>query len=265
MSIINKAGFWQNRMHFFHPAKKFIEKINRTITLNHRFIICQDYHTSMRKAAGILSANREFIDDFKDTATAFKVIEYSSIEKVKPDEISILLTDIHLFESDENIQFYLSRLRKKLQGVPVIIILTLAELNKIHFDWFFDDFIIHPFNPSEVEKRMQIAIARAHPSNDSSMLSAGKIRINTQEYTVFLNDEKIECTYKEFELLRCLVENKGIVFSRKDLLNKIWGMDYIGGTRTVDVHIRRLRSKLGEEFSTIIETVRNVGYRCKAD
>ena len=83
-----------------------------------------------------------------------------------------------------------------------------------------------------------------------------------KEYSVHLNDEKLDFTFKEFELLRFLVQNRGVVFSRKDLLNKIWGVEYIGGTRTVDVHIRRLRSKLGEEFNTIIETVRNVGYRC---
>ncbi len=219
----------------------------------------------MRKTAGILSLNREYIEDFKDSVTGFDVVEYSLIEKVKPDEISILMTDIHIFDSDENIQFYLSKLRKKLQKIPVIIILKNDELTKIHANWFFDDFILHPYKSSEVEKRMMLAILRSNPSGDSSLLSAGKIKINTQEYSVFLNNEKIECTYKEFELLRCLVENKGIVFSRKELLNKIWGIDYIGGTRTVDVHIRRLRSKLGEEFSTVIETVRNVGYRCKSD
>lgn len=221
--------------------------------------------SDMQKTAGILSTNREYIEDLKDSITGFEVVEYSQIEKIKPDEISILLTDIDVFDSDENIQFYLSKLRKKLQRVPVIIILNNDKISKIHADWFFDDFIIHPYKSSETEKRMILAILRSNPSDDSSMLSAGKIKINTQEYSVFLNNEKIECTYKEFELLRCLVENKGIVFSRKDLLNKIWGIDYIGGTRTVDVHIRRLRSKLGEEFSTIIETVRNVGYRCKAD
>ncbi len=219
----------------------------------------------MRKTAGILSVNSKFIEDFKDAVTGFEVIEYSLIEKIKPDEISILLTDIHIFDSDDNIQFYLSKLRKKLQRIPVIIILHDDELSKINADWFFDDFLLHPYKPFEVEKRMMLAILRSNPSDISSMLSAGKIKINTQEYSVFLNDEKIECTYKEFELLRFLVENKGIVFSRKELLNKIWGIDYIGGTRTVDVHIRRLRSKLGEEFSTVIETVRNVGYRCKAD
>ncbi len=218
----------------------------------------------MRKSVGILSENKEYIEDVKDIVTGFEVIEFSSIEKTKPEDISILLTDIHIFP-DENIQFFLSKLRKKLQRVPTIIILNENDLSKINADWFFDDFLLYPFKPHEVEKRIMCAILRSNPFDNSSILSAGKIKINTQEYSVFLNNEKIECTYKEFELLRCLVENKGIVFSRKDLLSKIWGIDYIGGTRTVDVHIRRLRSKLGEEFSTVIETVRNVGYKCKAD
>jgi DNA-binding response OmpR family regulator len=219
----------------------------------------------MLKNAGILSLNRTYIAAFKENSPGFEVIEYASIDKIKPNEISILATDINIFKSSENIQFYLSKLRKKLQGVPVLIIISEEDLGTMQADWFFDDFILHPFRSSEVVNRMMIAISRAKFSDDSIMLFAGNIRINTQEYSVFLNDEKIECTYKEFELLRCLVENKGVVFSRKDLLNTIWGIDYIGGTRTVDVHIRRLRSKLGEEFSTIIETVRNVGYRCKSD
>ena len=91
----------------------------------------------------------------------------------------------------------------------------------------------------------------------------GHIKININEYTVYLGNSKIDLTYKEFEILRTLVQNKGTVFSRKDLLEKIWGIEYIGGTRTVDVHIRRLRGKLGDEFNSIIETVRNVGYKCK--
>ena len=78
-----------------------------------------------------------------------------------------------------------------------------------------------------------------------------------------MNDEKLDLTYKEFELLRLFLENRGVVFSRKEVLSRIWGMEYIGGTRTVDVHIRRLRSKIGDDFNSIIETVRNVGYKCK--
>ena len=98
---------------------------------------------------------------------------------------------------------------------------------------------------------------------DESHLSIGNFSINTNEYSVHLSGQKLEFTYKEFELLRLFASNRGKVFTRQDLLAKIWGTDYIGGTRTVDVHIRRLRFKLGEEFNTIIETVRNVGYRCR--
>nr|HPM35730.1 winged helix-turn-helix domain-containing protein [Spirochaetota bacterium] len=86
--------------------------------------------------------------------------------------------------------------------------------------------------------------------------------INLLEYSIYYDNEKLDFTYKEFELLRLLVQNSGQAFSRKDLLAKIWGVEYIGGTRTVDVHIRRLRSKLGDDFNSLIETVRNVGYRC---
>ncbi|NMB64610.1 MAG: winged helix-turn-helix transcriptional regulator, partial [Spirochaetes bacterium] len=83
------------------------------------------------------------------------------------------------------------------------------------------------------------------------------------KYSVTVNDEKVVLTYKEFELLKLLMENKGVVFTRQELLSQIWGVEYIGGSRTVDVHIRRLRIKLGDEFNNIIETIRNVGYKCK--
>ena len=97
---------------------------------------------------------------------------------------------------------------------------------------------------------------------NGNVVHIGNLKINLKEYSIYLNNSKIDLTYKEFELLRLFVQNQGVVFSRKELLGKIWGVDYIGGTRTVDVHIRRLRGKLGIEFNTIIETVRNVGYRC---
>jgi two-component system alkaline phosphatase synthesis response regulator PhoP len=128
-------------------------------------------------------------------------------------------------------------------------------------DWFFDDFIMTPFRKRELAARINSLLWSEGMGEDSIII--GRLKINFKEYSVYLDSEKLDMTYKEFELLRLLIQNRGEVFSRKDLLSRIWGMEYIGGTRTVDVHIRRLRSKLGDEFNSIIETVRNVGYRCK--
>lgn len=219
----------------------------------------------MTKKIGILSTNKNFIKNVSENLPTGEIAEYSSIEKINIHEIIILIVDIHTFASFENIQFFLSKIRKKLLKIPVLLAIPEGIEKNISEDWFFTDFIIYPFRGSELEQRIKIALRRVNITNDENILMVGNIVINTREYSVFLNDEKIDCTFKEFELLRYLVENKGIVLSRKELLNKIWGIDYIGGTRTVDVHIRRLRSKLGEEFSSVIETVRNVGYRCKQD
>jgi DNA-binding response OmpR family regulator len=142
--------------------------------------------------------------------------------------------------------------------------MRVNSLSNLNFEWFFDEFILYPFRKGEINVRLNRILWSNSLLEDENVMTIGKLRINMKEYSVYLNNEKLDFTYKEFELLRFLVQNPGVVFSRKDLLNTIWGVEYIGGTRTVDVHIRRLRGKLGEEFNTIIETVRNVGYRCKA-
>jgi DNA-binding response OmpR family regulator len=128
-------------------------------------------------------------------------------------------------------------------------------------EWFFDDFVIYPYKKEELAARIKKLIWLK--GDDEETITIGKLKMNLKEYKVYLENQRIELTYKEFELLRLLVQNKDVVFSRKELLNRIWGVEYIGGTRTVDVHIRRLRGKLGDEFFSIIETVRNVGYRCR--
>ncbi len=122
---------------------------------------------------------------------------------------------------------------------------------------------MYPFRKMELQRRLDKLLWEKNLVTDENTIKIGNLKIDLDKYAVYLNNEQIDLTFKEFELLRFLVENRDKVFSRKELLNKIWGIEYIGGTRTVDVHIRRLRGKLGEEFNSIIETVRNVGYRCR--
>jgi DNA-binding response OmpR family regulator len=119
-----------------------------------------------------------------------------------------------------------------------------------------------PLRKGELLLRIRNLVTRYSEEKDDDVIRVGSIAINISEYTVYRNEERIDFTYKEFELLRHLLQNKGQTFSRKERLNRIWGVEYIGGTRTVDVHVRRLRCKLGDDFNSIIETVRNVGYRC---
>ncbi|MBN2403724.1 MAG: response regulator transcription factor [Spirochaetes bacterium] len=147
--------------------------------------------------------------------------------------------------------------------MPVLLVLTTSTIFALDFEWFFDDFILYPFRKEELALRIKKILWGKNLLAIEDVLIIGNIKINLKEYSVYINNIKQDFTYKEFELLRLFAENKGAVFSRKELLNRIWGIDYIGGTRTVDVHIRRLRGKLGDDFNSIIETVRNVGYRCR--
>jgi DNA-binding response OmpR family regulator len=151
-------------------------------------------------------------------------------------------------------------------GCPVIAIATEGALSAVSADWGIDDVILDTAGPAEVDARIRIAIGRYLALITSTDPSTGEIRtgdvvIDENSYTARIKGRPLDLTFKEFELLKYLAQHPGRVFSRAQLLQEIWGYDYFGGTRTVDVHIRRLRSKLGPEFESIIGTVRNVGYR----
>ena len=151
-------------------------------------------------------------------------------------------------------------------GCPVIAIATEGALSAVSADWGIDDVILDTAGPAEVDARIRIAIGRYLALITSTDPSTGEIRtgdvvIDENSYTARIQGRALDLTFKEFELLKYLAQHPGRVFSRAQLLQEIWGYDYFGGTRTVDVHIRRLRSKLGPEFESIIGTVRNVGYR----
>ncbi len=220
--------------------------------------------TGLEINIGLLSGNSELITDFGVNIENPNLRVYRSVESIRGDELAVLAIDAEFLESVDLVQFYLSKIRKKIQGTPVLILLRVTHLESLNVEWFFDEFILYPFRKGELRTRIKRLAWDRNLLDDENIISIGNLKINTSEYSVYLNKEKMDFTYKEFELLRLLVENRGVVFSRKELLGKIWGVEYIGGTRTVDVHIRRLRGKLGDEFNSIIETVRNVGYRCRS-
>ena len=209
---------------------------------------------------GLLTEKSQLSDDFKNNCRSFEITLFRSVDAIKKDNLSLIIIDSDFFDSADSIQFFLSKIRKKIQEIPALLILTVSNLESLRADWFFDDFILYPFRKGEVSARLNRLITEKGLFEDIIVIK--NLKIDLKEYAVYLNNRKMDLTYKEFELLRLLVQNRGVVFSRKDLLNTIWGVEYIGGTRTVDVHIRRLRGKLGDEFNSIIETVRNVGYKC---
>ena len=148
--------------------------------------------------------------------------------------------------------------------VPLIAVVTEAGLIALHPDWGVDDVILRTAGPAEVEARLRLAVGRvkaANPEAESSVIRAGDLVIDPDTYSVKLRGRPLDLTYKEFELLKFLAQHPGRVFTRDQLLREVWGYDFFGGTRTVDVHVRRLRAKLGSEYESMIGTVRQVGYK----
>lgn len=215
----------------------------------------------MKINIGLVTKNSEIADDLKSNLPEIELSIYKNIESISRESCSLFIIDYEEMGSSDSTQFYLSRLRKKILDIPVLLVLRVNTVPELDSTWFFNDFILYPFRKGEIKARLSRILTGLPEENEE--ISIGNLKINTKEYVVYMNDEKLDLTYKEFELLRLFLENRGIVFSRKDVLSRIWGMEYIGGTRTVDVHIRRLRSKIGDDFNSIIETVRNVGYKCR--
>jgi len=151
-------------------------------------------------------------------------------------------------------------------STPIVIITTEGGLSAINSDWQIADVMLDTAGPAEVDTRIRIVIGKdalAQLAKNPSLkkIRSGEVVIDEDSYTAKIKGRTLDLTFKEFELLKYLAQHPGRVFSRSQLLQEIWGYDYFGGTRTVDVHIRRLRSKLGPEFESLIDTVRNVGYR----
>ncbi len=146
-------------------------------------------------------------------------------------------------------------------GRPLILVVNEGWLAVLKASWGFDDWVLPRAQPAEVETRLRLAVERAGSGSGGRLSSVGGLQIDEDTYVVRLNGHPLDLTFREFELLKYLAGNPGRVFTRGQLLQQVWGYDYFGGTRTVDVHIRRLRAKLGGEYESLIGTVRGVGYK----
>jgi DNA-binding response OmpR family regulator len=146
---------------------------------------------------------------------------------------------------------------------PLLAILTEGGLAGLTAEWGVDDVLLDTAGPAEVEARLRLSITRLSETEpeESAQITAGEVVIDEASYSARVRGRLLDLTYKEFELLKHLAQHPGRVFTRAQLLQEVWGYDYFGGTRTVDVHVRRLRAKLGPEHEVLIGTVRNVGYR----
>jgi DNA-binding response OmpR family regulator len=148
---------------------------------------------------------------------------------------------------------------------PLLLVVTEGGLAAVTADWGVDDVLLDTAGPAEVEARLRLALGRraigAAEDPGPAQIRSGDLTIDEATYTARVRGRTLDLTFKEFELLKFLAQHPGRVFTRAQLLQEVWGYDYFGGTRTVDVHVRRLRAKLGAEYEALIGTVRNVGYR----
>src|SRR3954465_5245512 len=150
--------------------------------------------------------------------------------------------------------------------IPVLLVCTEGGLAVVAHDWGMDDVVLHTCGPAELEARIRLTTGRLSagrddPEGGGPVIRSGEVVVDDSTYTASIGQRTLDLTFKEFELLKYLAQHPGRVFTRDQLLQEVWGYDYFGGTRTGDVHVRRLRAKLGPEHEQLIGTVRNVGYR----
>jgi DNA-binding response OmpR family regulator len=145
---------------------------------------------------------------------------------------------------------------------PLLLLVTGGQLDDLSLrDDLFDDFCLSPFHPRELEARLRHLFSRAGDGVRPELVEHAELVLNVGTYQASIASRPLDLTYMEYELLKFLAQNPGKVFTREMLLSRVWGYEYYGGARTVDVHVRRLRAKLGEEHANLIQTVRSVGYR----
>lgn len=191
---------------------------------------------------------------FADSVSFFKALETK-----QPD---LIILDIML-PNEDGVQI-LKRLKNANDTCLIPVIMATAkgqEYDKVQsLDLGADDYLVKPFGMMEMVSRVKAVLRRAVPKPVQHILKVDELIMNLDEHRVFIKEETIHLTYKEYEILKLFLQNPGLVFTREQLMNEVWGMDYVGETRTVDMHIRTLRQKLGA-YGEKIKTIRNVGYR----
>lgn len=187
-------------------------------------------------------------------------------EALKTEKPDLIVLDIMLPGKDGVEILRILRSDPRTEKIPVIMATAKGtEMDKIlSLDLGADDYLVKPFGVMEMVSRIKAVLRRCAPPKNDDIITNGEISLNVSEHTVTVNNEKISLTLKEFELLKLFMRTPGVALSREKLLSEVWGIDYLGESRTVDMHIKTLRQKLGEA-SKKIETVIGVGYRMEAE
>ena len=187
-------------------------------------------------------------------------------EALKKDKPELIVLDVMLPGMD-GIEI-LTKMKEsaEFRSIPVIMATAKGqEYDRIHgLDLGADDYMVKPFSIMEFISRVKAVLRRSQPQQVSKLLKIGGLVVNLDEHTVTTDGNRVQLTYKEFELLKLFLSHPGMVYTREQLFAQVWNMDYMGASRTLDSHIRSLRSKL-DEYGKMIQTVRNVGYRWEVD
>jgi DNA-binding response OmpR family regulator len=184
-------------------------------------------------------------------------------EELTKQACDVLFVDMDGSPASAQTESMLEQLQelRRSRHLPVVALISSEGLGFIDSNLEIDDFVVKPWNLAEMVTRAKRVIKRSNNVEGEDLIKCGDLVIDTAKYEVSIGGRLLALTFKEYELLKFLAKNRGRVFTREALLNEVWGYDYYGGDRTVDVHIMRLRSKLGDSTNTYIQTVRNIGYR----
>jgi DNA-binding response OmpR family regulator len=198
----------------------------------------------------------EFYDDI-----GYEFVTLSSEESAVPDQVTGVIVDATT-DFDRAVALCRELRRNRENAAGVLLLVERHQVSELALrEGMVDDFAVSPFDRTELAVRLQHLLARHGQVSDHSRISVGPLMLDTDTYQAQLDGNPMDLTYMEYELLKFLASHPGKVFSRETLLSRVWGYEYYGGARTVDVHIRRLRAKLGESHESLIQTVRSVGYR----
>lgn len=208
--------------------------------------------------------------DVRDLLAAFPVASYRvrtmALKGTGPGDLIPIHPDIILIDATAELAVAeevtrLLALAWEIGLPPILVVVDEDSVARFRFEAGADDFLLTAASLAEISTRMALAARKSNGGDEVGVLKVGDLTVNPDNYQVYVRGRPLDLTYKEFELLRFLANRPGRVCDRDLLLREVWGYDYYGGTRTVDVHIRRLRAKLGAEHEALIETIRNVGYR----
>jgi len=216
---------------------------------------------------GLASADRKFLRELRLQLVGWGYRPWMAdpeepvLEQIRDRGADLLILD---FTSSPSNPIGIVRTLKsnaELKHIPVVALVDARDATALDFSIGLEDFLVKSDSFEELNTRIRFVLWRLSKVDSKDTIKAGALVMNLASYQASVQGEPLDLTYKEFELLRFLLTHRGRVFSRDALLRHVWGEEYLGGTRTVDVHIRRLRAKVGPQFDELIQTVRNVGYK----